>query len=967
MMETPCPPFYAEPTHQKTILFSTSSYARNTNDWYQCIEGAYCNAPSFLGYNPPGEGLLWQKAWKRLDAGYPCNSALDTSTTGFLPDTEDDESSVVTSTDNNQFGNSNLDVSNIITTLRPTSRPTTIEETPSLVSGQVWYDSNGDGRKNTALNALSQMDYESSLKERGAGISNMRVTLRQCSTNNLLSVTYTFPRSFGFTGSGSGGGGDSVEVIDGSYIQQVQNQEKENMEYTNLANDGLGIGNTESKLGFYSFRVLPSQIDHDDFYVVFEAPNQYRLTTGSGEYWEVYQSVDDIVQPVMEAEWLDADNADGSKTNGNRGGNRNRKRVLQTLITTNGTDDFLLQDDAAFEVLVEEDDDRPQLPDEPINYSGYYARSECFPIEHSPSQVKNIDIGLTKDSWPLVPYQYASFVVTIRFYDGRGQRRRNSRHRQLQPPLSLECRKYLKDKQDGKKVEDLWNCEQGPSSGGNTISLDFEDLTLVQGDQVSLAVQDFLGSRVSRAWTVKLVSLAHQEMQVFESEEDESGSGLRRLVDMASSFFKRRELQVNREVANLVLGFRVRAEYTSDKSGEDLSQILSSSISGGSETFLNVIKRSVPSYFQLAGGISVRDVLWTPPPEIDYDAIDDDFTIPTGSLLDETLDEGEGGSNMGMIFGIVTGTVVIVAFVAMFLMYRNRKMGSNINRKKRLMKLQAKRRAAAMKKAKTAARRNLFGDDSDSSSVSSDSSSVSSDDDSDLSSRWFSDASNFDPGRIEDLEGFSQYDNDSYSDVPRLKSGGKSGHSLISNNYSLQSISSRESDSYTGSSKSHTASQSGGSYIESAIADSYDDQGSGYSGRMSYASKYTNDISRTSRSRASGSQSRGSRSSRWSRQSGASSGRYSQRSGASRSYANQSRNSSRRSSGSRLSARSNGNMSHTSDSYSGNGAVDDMVSEERSRSTRSSRRSDQSRSTRESRSTRNSVEPSVMSHESEIS
>ena len=373
----------------------------------------------------------------------------------------------------------------------------------------------------------------------------------------------------------------------------------------------------------------------------------------------------------------------------------------------------------------------------------------------------------------------------------------------------------------------------------------------------------------------------------------------------------------------------------------------------------------------LPGGISVRDVLWTPPPEIDYDAIDDDFTIPTGSLLDETLDEGESGSNMGMIFGIVTGTVVIVAFVAMFLMYRNRKMGSNINRKKRLMKLQAKRRAAAMKKAKMAARRNLFGNDSDSSSsVSSDSSSVSSsDDDSDLSSRWFSDASNFDPGRIEDLEGFSQYDNDSYSDVPRLKNGGKSGHSLISNNYSLQSISSRESDSYTGSSKSYAASQSRGSYIESAIADSYDDQGSRYSGRMSYASKYTNDVSRASRSRASGAQSRGSRSSRRSRQSGASSGRYSQRSGASRSYASQSRNSNsnRRSSGSRLSAMSNGNMSHTSDLYSGNDAVDDMVSEERSRSTRSSRRSGQSRTTRGSRSTRNSGEPSVMSHESEIS
>mmetsp|Transcript_2709 Transcript_2709/g.4899 ORF Transcript_2709/g.4899 Transcript_2709/m.4899 type:complete len:91 (-) Transcript_2709:32-304(-) len=81
-METPCPPYYAEPTHEQTLLFSTTSYVRNYNDWYQCIEGAYCNAPSFLGYNPPGQGNLWQEAWEKLDEEYACNPTLETSSSG---------------------------------------------------------------------------------------------------------------------------------------------------------------------------------------------------------------------------------------------------------------------------------------------------------------------------------------------------------------------------------------------------------------------------------------------------------------------------------------------------------------------------------------------------------------------------------------------------------------------------------------------------------------------------------------------------------------------------------------------------------------------------------------------------------------------------------------------------------------------------------------------------------------------
>ena len=54
-MDTPCPPYYAEPTHEVTLRFVAASYVRNyPNDWYRCLQPPYCNAPSFLGYTPPG-------------------------------------------------------------------------------------------------------------------------------------------------------------------------------------------------------------------------------------------------------------------------------------------------------------------------------------------------------------------------------------------------------------------------------------------------------------------------------------------------------------------------------------------------------------------------------------------------------------------------------------------------------------------------------------------------------------------------------------------------------------------------------------------------------------------------------------------------------------------------------------------------------------------------------------------------
>ena len=688
----------------------------------------YCNAPSFLGYSPPGEGNVWQKAWTRLDEGYPCNPALETSTTSLSEeDNNGDTSSSSSSSSSSSFGMGSI--VDIINTPRPTPRPTTLSETPSLVSGVVWYDANGDGRTNTALNALTQMEYDASQQERGAGVSNMRITLRQCDTDFLLGVTYTFPRTVKQ-------GGSNIEIVDATYITNIQDQQQDNTVLGfNVADDGLGIGNTEGKLGYYSFRVLPNQIP-GQFYVAFESPQDYRLTGGRGDAWEVYKGAEDIVQPVMTASWNEIGNS-----NANPDGTSGRR--LQTMdeqgVDTNSMNEIISEEEGLILAVGEEegDDGRPKQPTDPINYSGYFARSSCFTIQKSPSQVKNIYAGLTKDSWPLVPYQYASFVVTIKFYmptELRRDRRRNRRRRKL---VSLECRKYAKDKADGKNPEDLWNCEQGPSSGKNTISLaDFKELTLEQGDKVALGVQAFFGSRVSRAWTVKLVSLAHQEMIVFEMDDDEDeDSRMRKLVDNVSSS---RELQ-NKEIANLILGFRVRAEYR--KSGENLSQILINSLTGGSENFLSQIKASIPSYFKLAGGVDVREVLWTPPEvnelsDDEYILDDDIFNRPTSSLGTTADDEG-GVSTTGMVIGIVVALMIVLSAITMFLMYRHRhrkKRTGNERKKNKLLQIFAN----------SAKRFRGDGYESDESS---------------LSSRWYSDSSNFDPTtRMQDVDGYSDDD-----------------------------------------------------------------------------------------------------------------------------------------------------------------------------------------------------------------
>ncbi|KAL7535989.1 hypothetical protein ACHAXR_008062, partial [Thalassiosira sp. AJA248-18] len=768
-MDTPCPPFYAEPTHAKTLLFTTASYARNYNDWYQCIEGAYCNTPSFLRYNPPGVGELWEKAWIQLDEGYPCNPALETS------------SSV-----NN--GNDGVQIQGFELTGRPTNKPTRRDESPSLISGVVWYDVNGDGRKNTLENALTLSDYDAASKEQGAGLSNMKITLRECNSDKLLGVTYSFPRATGLGGEGA------VEVIDASYLELIEAQEQQNSQFSNIVNDGLGVGNTEGKLGYYSFRILPFDLP-GEFYVVFESPEGYRLTGGSGDYWEVYRAaMYDDVQPLMEAP---------------------ANRHLQNEIPNSS--EF-------------NPDERLKAP---INHSGYYARSGCFSIQQSPTFLPNIDAGLIEDSWPLVPYQYASLVVTIKFFS-RTRRRR----RKLQLVDSLECRKYQKLKSEGVEVEDIWGCDTGSTVGGGP-KIEYKELTLDEGEEVIASLKAFLDSRVNRVWTIKSVGLAHQKMTTLVGGDDD-----RRRLSYSSAGDQHNETPNNRnlqeneenvEEANLELGFRIRGEYSSDKSGTDLSDVIISAIQNGADSFLSGL-RGMPGN---VGGVEVRDILWQPVEAVK----EDDHTSGDTENIEQQTPQSEkeianDGVSMGMLIGIIAGCVVFIAIIFGLLIYRRRKkkgMDSSSDRRQSMRRSQAQRDVSGekkwwqrkkkdgtkskSKKAAPSKKRRGWDEESEYSSDFEDSDEYD-DDDSDISSRFFSDSSKFDPTtRAQEVggygdDGLEDYDEDDLSSQFYSSDASSDGSDAINS----------EADSYQSGSQSYSQDSR-----EYAGADSY------LSGSQSYS------------------------------------------------------------------------------------------------------------------------------------
>eukprot|EP00804_Cyclotella_cryptica_P020397 CCRYP_012631-RB/>CCRYP_012631-RB protein AED:0.47 eAED:0.90 QI:47/0/0.5/1/0/0/2/0/81 len=68
----------------------------------------------------------------------------------------------------------------LILTEKPTNAPMTLAETPSVISGVIWYDANGEGRRNDPNAALTEEDFDVSEKEMGAGIGNLKVLLRRC-------------------------------------------------------------------------------------------------------------------------------------------------------------------------------------------------------------------------------------------------------------------------------------------------------------------------------------------------------------------------------------------------------------------------------------------------------------------------------------------------------------------------------------------------------------------------------------------------------------------------------------------------------------------------------------------------------------------------------------------------------------------------------------------------------------------
>ena len=380
----------------------------------------------------------------------------------------------------------------------------------------------------------------------------------------------------------------------------------------------------------------------------------------------------------------------------------------------------------------------------------------------------NIDAGLTEDTWPLVPFQYASLVVTIKFYSrGRKQiRNRNRRQRKLQE--SLECRKYQKLKSDGIEVEDIWGCEQG-QSGGSGPQVKYEELTLDDAEKVVLSFKAFLDSRASRSWSIKYVGLAHQKVINLLDDDNDEDDGNRRLGTTWSS--EERNLQAaNMEVAHLELGFRIQAEHTSSRGG-DLSQVITSSITGGSESFLAGLK-GLPIG---AGGVEVRDILWQPEQPkkekkdevIVADTIDPDGATQQG---DGAIDNG-GGTPVGLLIGVTVGVVGLFGIVAAFLLFQRRK-------KKAIQEAIAANRRLTM--SRTGAQRRLSVDDSKwqqgksklggavkkvaltrkdrtgrYSGSSSDEDDSWDDYDDDLSSRFYSDSSNFDPTtRAQEVGGY---------------------------------------------------------------------------------------------------------------------------------------------------------------------------------------------------------------------
>ena len=535
----------------------------------------------------------------------------------------------------------------------------------------------------------------------------MRVTLRNCDNDALLDATYTFPRGSVSSSSGSGSGSSGgIEIINAEYLDEINQQQLDSITYggNGEVNTGLGFGNVNNELGYYSFRVLPNYLP-GNFYVVFEAPEGYRLTSGSGEYWEVQEAgLNDVVQPVLEAAWNNkkssssgnddsntrylqennGNDADDNDSNNNNNNNNNNTAITNSNFTIPiipGTPDTIKLD--------------------PINHSGYYARSKgCIYIKESPTTISNINYGLTKDSWPLHSFQYASFVIIIEFFAP-------ARRRGLQIN-SLECRKYQKLKGEGVDIEDIWGCETPLDTGGGK-QFDFADLNIEQGDLITNTLKDFLVSRASRVWSIRSVHLAWQDVIEFDTDNNDGSSQ-------------------NQQLAQLELGIRIRAEFQNDKAKvQDLADVIMGSIDANPTTLLSTMKANVnvmPPFFRLAGGLTMRRRMWKPttPPPTPVPRVDVLRPVDTSQEVDPPtppVSQGIGGGQLLMIIGIVVGVGVVPIFLAIA-------AGVYVWRTRVLQQQDERPRRPGMQKQK-GSRLNI--DEDDYNDDSSDS----------LSSRWYSD------------------------------------------------------------------------------------------------------------------------------------------------------------------------------------------------------------------------------------
>jgi hypothetical protein len=383
-------------------------------------------------------------------------------------------------------------------TKKPTNAPTNQAESPAIISGTVWYDANGDGRHNDPNSALTNTDFLVSEEERGAGIGNFKVLLRQCGDDTRdLGVTYTFP-------SGMNVNSGNAEVFDADYLQEIQSGDY----------SAEGSSSTlPTAIGYYSFKVLPNMIP-GEFYVVFQAPLGYKLTGGSGTYWEVHEEVTkDRVLPMVESvdggrmlQFDDDYAVVGSDTNETMAANQtmdaNQTMAVNQTMDANQTIGSMevTPNNVAFNPTnkptsyagpipklnnfvnaIDLDTPITNVSDiSPITHSGYFSRSRCISIKSNPMVIDEINAGMTEATWPLLSFQYASFILILTFYE---QSTIDQSIRQLQDATecgvatttSLECREYFKKKCEGNNVPDLWGCETPVNTGP---VYDFEELNM---------------------------------------------------------------------------------------------------------------------------------------------------------------------------------------------------------------------------------------------------------------------------------------------------------------------------------------------------------------------------------------------------------------------------------------------------------------------------------------------------------